>query len=257
MGKVRSSEKGDSLENSTGITDVVKNKPEQEVVEREMPNGGMMELLLQLQKEIEDLKKNNTREAEDSDEFDTLADYLEVPAVFFSFSSEYACHADVRNGKESRPPLGDFIKFKKLYRYNRKGAGRAVETIAVSQAIVRSKKTAEWIRKHTLFGIKFFENINDAKSVDVTLAEKMAEAAGRVSSMSDYQVIERARIENIYVHQDLEKLRKELIQKLAKNDIQKVKTKQALEISAERDDNSRKIVPSLLSGENKGSSEVY
>lgn len=231
MSKVKSSEKGD-LKDVNSVADATKVNG--------LSNEEMQLMLLDLKKELDEIK-NSKKSPEQSDAYNTIDDYLEYPAVFFSFSSEYAIHADIRNGRESLPPLNDFIKFKRLYRYSRKGAGRAVETVAVSQATVRSKTTADWLRNHTLFGIKFFENINDVNSIDVTFAEKMAEAASRVSSMSDMQVIERSRNEDIPTHTDLDKLRKELIQKLAKKDIQRVKKRQELEFKAERDDNNRKV----------------
>lgn len=255
--KVTSSEIGD-LKNENEMLNNAEIKESNDQQETKQEGSELMSLkaiLADLQNQISELKK--AKDVDTSEEIKAADDYLDVPAVFFSFSFEYSCHADVRNGKESLPPLGQFVKFKKLYRYNRKGAaGRGVETISVSQATIRSKSTAEWLRKHTLFGIKFFENINDVKSVDVTLAEKMAESSARVSSMSDLQVIERSRAEGIPTNADLDQLRKELIQKLALDDIKRKQNsrKKVIEV----DENGRALTPSILSDDKVSSKkDVY
>ncbi len=252
MSNVKSSEKGDKKDKveSSLKTEVATETKEQ------ASSTDFSQILKDLQEQI-NILKNEKKAPETPEEYDILEDYMEYPAVFFSFSSEYAVHSDKRSGKESFPPNREFVKFKKLYRYNRKGAGRAVETVAVSQATIRSKATSEWLRKHSLFGIKFFENINDVKSVDVTLAEKMAESAARVSGMSDMQVIERCKSEGMGVHSDLDQLRKELIQKLAKQSIQKVKLKQEMEFKAERDDNNRKVEYRDAGSAGSASSDIY
>lgn len=256
MSNVKSSEKGDKKDQveSSLNTDAATETKEQ------APSTEFLQILKDLQEQINILKSEKKAPEATiaaADDYDILEDYMEYPAVFFSFSSEYAIHSDKRSGKESFPPNREFVKFKKLYRYSRKGAGRAVETVAVSQATIRSKATTEWLRKHSLFGIKFFENINDVKSVDVTLAEKMAESAARVSGMSDMQVIERCKSEGMGVHSDLDKLRKELIQKLAKQSIQKVKLKQEMEFKAERDDNNRKVEYRDAGSAGSASTDIY
>lgn len=153
---------------------------------------------------------------EDIEEDSLIEDYLEVPAVFFAFTYKYSVYSYKRMNKEMLPPNGG-IRFKTMLRYNKKNSSnRGVETISISQAVCRSKKEAEYLRRSPEYNIKFFENINDAKSVDVSLAEKMSEANSRISSMNDYQVIERAKAEGINMSDDILYLRKELVSRMAK-----------------------------------------
>ena len=153
---------------------------------------------------------------EEIEENSLLDDYLDEPAVFFAYTNRYSVYSYKRLNKETLPPSGG-IRFKPLLRYNRKNSSnRGAETISISQAVCRSRKEAEYLRKSPEYNIKFFENINDAKSVDVSLAEKMSEANARISAMNDYQVIERAKAEKINMSDDILYLRKELINKMAK-----------------------------------------
>ena len=236
---VKSSVKGDKREENENSTESV-GKVENPISVEEVDKETLTALVFDLKSQLEDLQERNTRSFEEDEEYDILDDYLEVPAVFFCFSQEYSVHGDKRNGRESLPPLG-FVKFKPVYRYHRK-AGRGIDVIAVSQTVIRSKAQANWVRKHSLFGIKFFENVDDVTSVDTTLAEKMAAQSSRVQKMSDLQVIERARQENLPVHQDIDKLRKELVQKLAEDDIKRNSKKKEAFFRAERDEHNRVVI---------------
>lgn len=231
---VKSSEKGDKREESTGS--VVENP----ITVEQLSNEDLAKMVLELKGELEAVKEANTVAYEDEEEYNALEDYLEVPAVFFCFSQEYSVHGDKRQGRESLPPHG-FVKFKPVYRYHRK-AGRGIDVIAVSQTVIRSKEQADWIRKHSLFGIKFFENVDDVTSIDTTLAEKMAEQSSRIARMSDLQVIERARQENMPLHQDMQKLRKELVQKLAEDEMKRTNKKKEDFFKADRDEHNRVVI---------------
>ena len=161
---------------------------------------------------IELSKKTEDDIIEDS----LLEDYLNDPAVFFAFTYKYGVYSYKRMNKEMIPPNGA-IRFKTLLRYNKKNSSnRGAETISISQAVCRSRREAEFLRRSPEYGIKFFEDINDVKSVDVSLAEKMSEANSRINSMNDYQVIERAKAEGIAMSNDIIYLRKTLVEKLAK-----------------------------------------
>jgi hypothetical protein len=253
---LKSSEKGDNKEVKKVEGEEVQGESPKNVQTavnfEDLDQGTMLKLLFELKGELAELKAKETRNFEEDEEYDLLEDYLEVPAVFFCFSQEFNVHADVRQGRESLPPLG-FVKFKPLYRYHRKNS-RGVDVIAVSQCIIRSKAQSDWLRRHTRFGIKFFENIDDVKSVNTVLAEKMSEYSGMVSRMSDHQVIQRAQQITLPVHSDIEQLRKELIQKLAEKDILASKKKQDDFFAAERDDDDRIIIDKT--GKEKAKKEV-
>lgn len=248
---VKSSEKGDEKEVSQDLTKSVSENP---ITVDQLSNEDLAKMVLELKGQLDEVRESNTRTFEDDDEYNVIDDYMDVPAVFFCFSQEYNVHGDVRQGREILPPLG-FVKFKPVYRYHRKAA-RGVDVIAVSQTVIRSKEQTEWMRNHSLMGIKFFENIEDVRSIDTTFAEKMAEQSSRISRMSDLQIIERAKAENIPVHEDIAKLRKQLVQKLAQADIMKADQKKSAFFSAERDDKDRIVVDKTGDGQ-PDNGEVY
>lgn len=169
--------------------------------------------------QIAELKGKIEPISEELDIENPVDDYLEEPIVFFSFSSHYSIFSDKRYNREVLPPRGEPVVFEKLYRYKRRSKlGRGIEVVSVSQVVVHSKSTVEWLRNHSLYGIKFFENINKAKNVNVTLAEKMAEMNAVVTNMNDMQVIERAKRENIDIsNPDLHYIRQMLTRKMAED----------------------------------------
>lgn len=192
---------------------------------------------------IEDRPKAIVEGTLDADGIDPVEDYLEVPAVFFSFSFWYGIYSDKRYNREVLPPRKEPIIFKQLYRWKKKSSSRGVEVVSISQATVRSKSTAEWLRNHSLFNIKFFENIQTAQNVNVTLAEKMAEMNGMISSLNDHQVIERAQREGMpIVHSDVQTLRKELIQKLAEHALKEEKRRHEITLQNANFDDEGRIV---------------
>lgn len=207
-----------------------------------------MEVLKDLQEQVADLKSNQAAVSEaliEEGYENPVEDYLEEPAVFFAFSSTYGIYGDKRYNKEVLPPRNEAIRFEKLYRYkkNSGGGGRGNTVISVSQAVVRSKATAEWLRDHSLFGIKVFEDAGKAQNVNVTLAEKMAEMNSVVTTMSDHDVIQRATREEIPISSgDISLLRKQLVRKLAEGALKNEKNVREIKLrEGEYDENGRKV----------------
>jgi hypothetical protein len=200
----------------------VKEAPKKEVSQDEL-----FDLVKDLQGKIATLEANKRSEitVEGNTELIAADDFLESPAIFFAYSTSYVVGAkDKRRGKYVENPTGDLIKFRKAYRYERRGSGkRGVDIVSTCSVKVQSKQLAEWMRGHTLFGIKFFENMADAANVDVTFAEKMSQVQRVINSMSDMQIIERARaIGGIHVNTpDTDHIRKQLVEKMARNEMEK------------------------------------
>jgi len=97
-------------------------------------------------------------------------------------------------GQNVMIPFGKAVRFKRLYRNTQSGASKYDKnTISTCQAIVRSKKVAAWLRKHTLHDVRFFENINDAINVDQAMAEKLTEITLLLNSMTQHEIINRAK----------------------------------------------------------------
>lgn len=172
-------------------------------------------------------------------------DYLEDPVVFFAYSYYYSIFGDKRKGQLVSTPFNRPIKFKVLYRSQRRDRlNKGAETVTVSQAAISSKKEVEWLRQHSLYGIKFFESIKKVQNVDVTLAEKMVEINAMVSSMDDVHVVDRARKAEIEIDTpDISYLRQALTKKLAEQAIvaDKEKLKDKLQDVADKKTEEKKM----------------
>ncbi len=180
----------------------------------------MLTLIKDLSSKVERLeaeKSNTTLPKEE-----TLADdYLEIPATFFAYSVSFNLSGDVRRGKVSmNPNNGKSVKFNPHYRYNRKSPKRGLTTVSICRTIIHSKAEAQWLREHSLFGIRFFENISTAIDSDVLKAEKMVQVSNMLSAMSDMRVIDRAKKEGINIQDpDINNIKQKLIKKITDDSI--------------------------------------
>lgn len=145
-------------------------------------------------------------------------DVLEVAAYFFSYSYKYAVYDDVRNGIAVNPPYGA-VKFNPLFRSSPTGKvyGTSARYSNISYALVYSKKQAEWLKKHSLFGVMFFENIGAAKSVNYLEAETIAKAYQSVQGLTGFKLRQRCVAEGIDISTiDDTIMRQQLIDKISK-----------------------------------------
>ena len=169
--------------------------------------------------QIDKLKLHKAKEEldEDLDYVEGLEDdWLEKTITFFAFSMRYSIHSDRRKGQEVLPPFGEPIKFKPLIRHKRPGRGKEVEVVSVSSVSIQSKQVVEYLRGHSLFGIYFYENMENAMNVDSSWAHKMVEAQRSLARLSDMQIVARAKQEGVSVSQSPERMRRELSEILAK-----------------------------------------
>lgn len=209
--------------------------------------GGIPEefltVLKDLQRKVQELEKRPdvSISAEEQETLNAKDDYLETPAIFFALAFRYRIHGDKRYGRESLPPLREAIVFKEAERYRKHATnGKGMEMISICQTVVRSKATAQWLREHSFYGIKFFENLSRAKNVNITLMEKMAEMNTIVTSMNDYAVVERAKLLRIPIESpDMRELRKELVRKMAEKELKNQGESLKAALTAPRDENGR------------------
>lgn len=160
------------------------------------------------------LQTNDGKFAE-HEEFDPT-DVLAEPVIFFTYSIGFGIMDDSKNGRPISTPYKRPIHFVHLFRYEKMGRHRK-EYINISTAKITSKKEAEWMRKHSLFNIKFFEDICKVKDIDVFMQDKLVEANYEVGRLSDHEVVSRARVEKeITMTADISQMRKELIFVIAK-----------------------------------------
>lgn len=148
---------------------------------------------------------------------DLEEDWLDVPVVFFAFSFNFSIHGDKKRGIEELPP-GGAVRFVPLIRTKKKGQ-KGIQVISVSSVKVQSKSLADYLRGHSQFGIAFYENMESALNIDATWAQKMVEAQQSISRLSDMQIIARAKQEGISVSQSPEGMRKQLVEKQAREAI--------------------------------------
>lgn len=198
-----------AFEEDSNSTVVENTSPKEEVKKAEdLSNADLKQMVIDMQADIEKLSKSRAT-SEDEDEQDAIDDYQEDVSVFFCFSDWHGIYTDKRRGKEILPPNGP-IKFDGVYRW-RKRFGNDWKVVSVSQFSTHSKSEIEYLKKHTEFNIKFFENIDTVKNLDATFAQKHLEQHGIVSRMTDLGVIERSKTEGLAIRNgDLDELRREL-----------------------------------------------
>jgi hypothetical protein len=160
-------------------------------------------------------KKNVSDEGDYVD--DIINDWNEQPSIFFSYSHHFSISGDKKRGIESAPPHG-VVKFKPLIRSQRK-TGKNTQVISVCSVKVNSQKEVDYLRNHSQFGVRFFESMENAMSVDVSWAQKLVESNSQIQQLSDMQVIDRSSQEGLTIISDISVMRKNLIEHVAKKNI--------------------------------------
>jgi hypothetical protein len=248
--------KEDSPSTASSKTSVDKKSVEAKAPVKEFDPQSMLDAMAKMQNTIDDLKSKG---GSDSEEADWVDDYMEEPAIYFCFSSWKGLYSEKRRGKLSMPPNGG-VKFESLYRY-KKRHGNTWKVISVSQYTCRSKAEKKWLEESPEFNFGFFPNIDSARGVDASFAQKQLEQHHIVSKMGDHAVVERAGAEGIAIKTaDLDELRRELTSVLADKAIktEKQRTAEGLKRNTKENAEVRNIPSSLQAQESSESGEgVY
>lgn len=163
-------------------------------------------------------------------------DVLSVPDIFFSNSVSFAIYDDKRAGHTIKTPYGRSFKFKTTTRVIDKTSSRSPVYTSLSAVVISSKKESQWLRSHTLFGIKFFEKKSDGKDINLEMQDKIVNSWAMVSQFEDHYVMQRCMSEGIAVDtDDISQLRRRLAFKIAQNMISSDK-KRRDEIVKNQDD---------------------
>ena len=94
-------------------------------------------IIKDLQEKVAELSDKISVSVDDDPDKELKEDFMEVPAIFFAFSSYYAIYGDKKRGHQVITPYERPFKFKRLYRTQRPSkTGRGVTIISVSQCIV-------------------------------------------------------------------------------------------------------------------------
>lgn len=142
------------------------------------------------------------------------ADVLETPAVFFTYAIGMGVMDDTRNGLPVPPPYKRALHFVHMYRQERMGRDRK-EFINISACHVASKKEAEWLRNHSLFGIKFFEDITKVATIDVQMQDRLVEAHSEIARLGEHEMVQRAKSEGVPYSSNFDHMRRDLVYKIA------------------------------------------
>jgi len=218
-GKVEKSKDGAMpfIEDSASTTKEKQSPKEETEKVEDLSNADLLRMMKGMQKDMAEMK--SSRAALDEDGGSVIDDFQDEKAVFFCFSDWHGIYTDKRKGKEILPPHGP-IRFDGVYRW-RKRHGQDWKVVSVSQFSTNSKSEIEYLKKHTEFGIKFFENIDVVKNLDASFAQKQLEQHGIVSRMNDMNVVERAKIEGLAINNaDVPELRRQLTAAFTKKAIE-------------------------------------
>lgn len=138
-------------------------------------------------------------------------DSLDIPLIFFAWGKSTNIRDDVRHGHPVSTPYNRPIRFKNLYRYKR-GSGRDAEIVMLCHAVVRSKKEAEFVRSHTKFNFKYFENTSQIESMTAEYSNILGMVSAEVGKMTQHALIGRATSLNIKMTDDFAYLKRMIIE---------------------------------------------
>jgi hypothetical protein len=187
-------------------------------------------LQVEMFKTIEQLSNRDTRDSAGIRRIPAsipLEDTLEVPAIFFAHNATTAIYDDSRKGSTTQIPYGR-VKFEKWYRvHDTSGNSGKGVTTTMCVATVFSKSQAEYIRNHSLFGIKFFENIQEVRSISKDYNDRLVEAYNQVNRLTEHQLLQKL------LEYDIRQTTMELVVE---------KRKLAIKMAEQAYDDNRKIV---------------
>lgn len=171
------------------------------------------------------VKAQHENEPHKFDEFSYLSraeiskdDWMEEPARFWALGIFLVIGDDKREGNKVPAPRG-IIKFLPQGT-RRKPRGKETEIQIISAYETRSKIEADWLKKHTLCGARFFEKSGEAFSVNIKYAQKVAAYTQGLMNTHANQVIGMAQAIGLDVTDDIQMLRISVAQHRATKDIE-------------------------------------
>lgn len=178
-------------------------------------------------------------------------DLMTTPSLFFAYSYAYTVWDDKKFGRTINAPYGAPIKFKMIQRTVDRAIPRSPKFVTVSSTVVYSKKVYNFLKEHSLLGIKFFESANEVRELTASLAEMISIAYGSVQNYTEQEVIVHCRAETITIDtQDVQELRRRLSLKRAKRMMQdgEHKNKKQAQLAAEWGEFEKGNVPFVTDG---------
>lgn len=182
------------------------------------------------QKEMAELKamvskmvNNNKQPIEVKKDESLLDDYLETPVSFYCHTFGLVMGSYRYRGKEVLPPNG-IITFRNTARMQVSKLGqRDARIVSLCSFSTRSRREVEYIRNSPQYGTVIFEKSSEAMNIELQMVDIMADVSGEVNNRSQAQLIQMALEREVKVTDNVDDLRRMLIESLTKERMQKMR----------------------------------
>lgn len=187
-------------------------------------------------------------------------DFSEKPFTFFYHGSTTMIPDDVKKGKVVSTPYKRGLVFRNAYRHlvpTTSGFQRN-KVVSMATFTTHSKKEADFIRNHTLFGVKYFENMRTTMNIEKQLNDLISIRMTTLGSKPTPEIMAMATGAGITVDtMDIDVIRKELAIKLGTSDYENQKQGAKLEVAMIPSSSSPGSNSSDLTGTSKPAQTVY
>jgi len=146
-----------------------------------------------------------------------VEDMLEEPVTFYAYCHSTVIFDDYSKGRDINVPYGP-IKFTHLLRRRISATGGKANggTLAISAALIYTKRQLEFMRNHSLINVRFFEKMKDVLQIDTDFAQCLLDAASIIGD-NDMKILQMCRSEGIAADpSDIRSTRTALIHAVAK-----------------------------------------
>lgn len=150
-------------------------------------------------------------------------DFLEEPTIFFCYLHRFAIFGEKRYGHEVTTPYRRPLVFDNISGHVSGAGFRGKQTVQISACQITTKKELEWMRKSPKLGVIVFEQIGETTNMDHTEALQLSAALNEISALSDQAMVKRALSEGIKANKDIGIMRKDLIKKIASQNLENEK----------------------------------
>jgi hypothetical protein len=151
-------------------------------------------------------------------------DYLKEGVVFCAPFTMYAIADDRRKGHVVRLPYNKESIFFKYQGTRKNVSGKQTSLASFSTYTSYSKKEAEWLRNHTMFNVMFYESSNQAISVDVVRAQKLARIMTSLAAFEMPSILSRCKENDVPIGTDIGVMKAALAQKMLEREMASERT---------------------------------
>jgi hypothetical protein len=148
------------------------------------------------------------------DDFDPLG------TTFCAPSAGYVITDDRRNGHIVKLPYNKNNIFFEYQGTRKQHQGKYQITASFCAYTSHSKKETEWLRKHSMYNILFYENSNAAASMDINKAQKLSRVMNSLRDFELPSLVKRAKEYNIPVSDDIYSMRVNIALKMVEKEIE-------------------------------------